>query len=168
MSGGCDPSRSDCGAVGADLGPGAPQLGAVEPEGDDGSERTQPPTESDVLSSGALCGGVQPFGGLLHFVGLHYAWNGTAWVTGVQARYGYIKNRFLSGTQGQSTWGGSICRLAAFDDGSGEKLVLAGDYAGAKNSPSTGTILPYTNLSLGAGVDGKLVSQTARRLLGGS
>lgn len=118
---------------------------------------SQPPPES-IVSAGPLCGGLQTVGSLLHFAGQHWAWNGSTWVAGTQPRYGYVKNRFLSGTIPQSQWSGSVCRLASFDDGSGAALVVGGDFAGEKLSPSTASILPYRNVSLGHGVDGPKVA----------
>ncbi|KAB2965485.1 MAG: hypothetical protein F9K16_01750, partial [Thermoanaerobaculia bacterium] len=118
------------------------QVGLEAPFGEDPSplwEGTVPVTRRLVATSDRL-----------HFLGMAWAWTGSSWVdAGVQPRLGYLRNRFLSPTVGSSQWGGFAYVLERYDDGSEEKVLVGGNYAATKNSPSSGWVLQFPNLNLG-------------------
>ncbi len=98
------------------------------------------------------------------------AWNGSAWSHGEGPACGVYRNRFISG--GETPYAGSVHALEGFNDGTGSRLLIGGDYASLCTSTSGHTlygIVPgYTNINLGTGVDGPAVRALAAGRWNGS
>ena len=117
-------------------------------------------------------------GGLLHVAGTfshlgvtarygYVAFDGTSWRDGDHGYCGLLKGRYLVDQQGYLEHG-TLSSLAHFDDGTGDKLVLGGDFAADCTHNLWTARLPYVNLSLGGGVDGPPVLALATGIWRGS
>ena len=140
-------------------------VGTTSPNGVDGPVYT-------LLSKGGLLyvGGSFTYTGTATSTNRHEsiaAWDGIAWVTWSDApRCGVFRNRFLSTSTPRSPIHGLVYALATFNDGTGDRLRIGGDYASECSSVSGNTIeasvLGYVNVNLcNVGVDGPAVRALA-------
>ena len=140
-------------------------VGTTSPNGVDGPVYT-------LLAKGGLLyvGGSFTYTGTATSANRHEsiaAWSGSSWLSFSDApRCGVFRNRFLSTSTSQSPIHGLVYSLATFNDGTGERLRIGGDYASECSSVSgdtlTGNVPGYLNVNLGnVGVDGPAVRALA-------